>query len=362
MKKIDDLKIKYKEIEARQGGLIKELKDIKNALDTSAIVAITDQTGKIIYVNNKFCEISKYSREELLGQDHRIINSGYHPKEFMRNLWRTIAGGKVWKGEIKNRAKDGSIYWVDTTIVPFLNNQGKPYQYVAIRFDITQRKKMEESVRQLSKKIIEAQEKERERIARDIHDDLGQSLASLKLAFQSSLEESSSDQSALKESFQKIIREVDAIIEKARHLASGLRPTTLEVLGFSTAVKMLIEEYHKKFKIEFQCRCDLENLRFKADTINLFRIIQEALNNIVKHSGASKVLIRMECKEKNLAVTIQDDGKGFSERKIHKNVSNPGLGFYTMRERAHLLEGEFQISSGHSQGTTILVKIPCECL
>ncbi|MED1781568.1 EAL domain-containing protein [Brevibacillus fortis] len=132
--------------------VVNELADVKYALDQSTILAITDHMGIILRANDQFCRISKYERSELLGKDHRILNSGYHPKGFFKEMWSCIRSGQVWRGEIRNRAKDGSYYWVDTTIVPFKNQAGEIYQYLSIRSDITCRKQMEDELKRSEEK------------------------------------------------------------------------------------------------------------------------------------------------------------------------------------------------------------------
>ncbi|MEM9543690.1 MAG: EAL domain-containing protein [Cyanobacteria bacterium P01_E01_bin.42] len=127
---------------------LQELKNFKFALDRAAIVAIADARGRINYVNEKFCEISGYSARELIGQNFRLLNSSYHSQEFFDNLWQTISSGQTWKGEICDRAKNGKVYWVNTTIVPFLNEIGKPWQYLTIQFEISERKQVEAALQE----------------------------------------------------------------------------------------------------------------------------------------------------------------------------------------------------------------------
>ncbi|MCW9034592.1 MAG: PAS domain S-box protein [Rhodospirillales bacterium] len=132
---------------------MRELDFQKAALDHHAIVSATDISGRITYANDKFCEISGYSREELVGENHRIIKSDVHPPELFDEMWKTISGGKVWRGEVKNHKKNGGFYWVDATIVPFLNEKGKPFRYVSIRTDITERKLAEEKIKESEEKL-----------------------------------------------------------------------------------------------------------------------------------------------------------------------------------------------------------------
>jgi PAS domain S-box-containing protein len=133
--------------------LLQLLKAYKEIIDINAICSVTDSEGKIIYVNDKFCEVSKYSREELLGQDHRIVNSNYHPSSMFKELWETIKSGKVWRSDVKSRAKDGTFFWLDSTIVPIRDNNGVITEYFSLRTPIDDRKRIEEEQKEYVKNL-----------------------------------------------------------------------------------------------------------------------------------------------------------------------------------------------------------------
>lgn len=320
------------------------LVDIQFALSVSSIVALTDSKGKILYVNDKFIEISKYSESELIGQDHRIINSGYHGKAFFQDLWQTISSGQVWQGDIKNKAKDETYYWVNTTIVPFLDENQKPYQYLAIRNEVTKLKETEQQLKNMMVQVMEVQEQERKRISRELHDGLGQSLFSLMIQ----LDRLISDHETISD-LHMLRNHVSMMMSDVRTMAWELRPSVLDDLGVEPAIKTYIDNYIEHFGIDVKRTGKLKRRLTPEQETVMYRVLQESLTNVAKYASVDEVEVIIEDNEDYINLIVKDKGVGFELNKLQKR----GVGLFSMEERATSVGGKLFIQTSPMLGTEI---------
>jgi two-component system CheB/CheR fusion protein len=341
---------------------MRRLQDIQYALDQSAIVAATDQTGKITYVNDKFCEISKYAREELLGQDHRIVNSGYHPKEYIRNLWRTIAQGHVWRGELRNRAKDGSLYWVDTTIVPFLDDRGKPWQYLAIRYDITARKHAEEKLRD------EAALTQMGRLSAVVAHEVRNPLAALKGSLQVLSSRLPADLPG-REIITPMLARIDALNLTVKDILTYSKPSPPKLQRIATG-PLLAEVANAVRATVPGATIDVTggSLVIKADPEMTRAVLLNLLLNACQSSSGTPVELHTECGIGPCRIEVRDRGPGIPQ-EVREHLFEPfittraggtGLGLAIARRLTLQQGGTLTLEDRPGGGTVAKVTLPCE--
>lgn len=350
----------------------RELRERDFALEKANYLVKTDADGIILYANDKYAHVAKYSTSELIGKPLFYNNMGGDESVVYDHIRDENRKKEVWQGEIFDHASDGTGFWLDVTLMPIFNNKGELYQYLVICTDVTKRKNTERKLHLLmeeklksqkneqkikSYSIITGQEKERKRVAAEIHDGIGQMLTSMRMRIEM-LETQFPNFANDMNDIQKLLQ---SIIDETRRICSNLLPNVLDDFGLRAAVNDIVKSVQENSdsKINFEESLMLEYVDREIE-VGVFRIIQEALNNIMKHADATAVSIFLKNDKNTLNLMIKDNGKGFSfdENELFKmEMAKKNNGLRNMKERAELLGGNLVITSKQKVGTTIQLTI-----
>ena len=366
-----------KQAEVKLQSSLRELEDLKFALDQHCNVSRTDEEGIITFVNERFCSISKFSHDELMGKNHRVVNSGHHPKEFFGELWRTIKSGQSWKAEVKNRAKDGSLFWSDTTIVPFCDTQGKPFQYIAIRTDITSLKRIEEELRRAKDVAEQASRAKSEFLANMSHEirtPLNGIMGMTDLALETELSREQREYlETVKTSSDSLLTVINDILDFSKIEAGKI---DLEVADFDvrdsleTTLKTLAVRADEK-GLELLCEVAPEVPEVvRGDVTRLKQVVLNLVGNAIKFTNQGEVAVRVQVEAEDgrdlvLRFTVSDTGIGIAEDKREKifdpfaqadtsttrKYGGTGLGLTISVRLVRMMGGKIWVESEEGRGS-----------
>lgn len=343
------------DITKRNEAILKAM-EIEKALHYSTNVLYTDINGVIIYVNEKLLKNTGYSYEEVIGKHIRMFNSKYHPESFFKQIWDTILSGNVWSGEIRNKKKNGNFYWVFSTIIPMKDLNNEVSYFIDVKYDITE---LKQSRVNKIREVIDAQEKEKENFAKEIYDGLGQILLASKMNLNSIKDAVYELDNETQGVYDNSLNLLNLSIQEARNISHGLMSRVLTQFGLAHAIQDMIANLQLSTdNIEFDFLHNIEKIRFKGEIEKgLYRVTQELISNIIKHSKATKSFIEIYYNDNFLTIKVEDDGIGLSDVLNGKKLVQ-GIGLKNIETRVTYLSGSFCINDKIEKGSEFLISVP----
>lgn len=343
------------------------VRNLERAINEHAIVVVVDEAENIRFVNDKYCAISQYRREELLGKNYRAISLGRSARPPAGRPGPTLCSGQVWKEEVRITARDGSAYWVESTTVPFLDANGRHTEYFIVQTDITHQKQIEadllqstEQLRQLLARHRDVKEEERRRVARQIHDNLGGLLHSIRSHLSVALKQRLSLEPSSWQLTTEAMGMAEQALDSVRDIIVEMRPSVLDQLGIWAAIESYAEQIAERshLRCEVMIDPDLHEQILGDDArIEVFRIVQELMINVVRHAEASRIEVEAVRMNDHVRIVVVDDGKGIDPVQIFGEHSWGIMGMY---ERARYCGGELKLTRSANCGTTAVLTFPIE--